>query len=73
MALSCAGFDITPWEWGCLTQGRQLKPQGLLLEREELTAHTDAILMTQNLIASYENPTVIMKVLTYQVTGPPRS
>jgi hypothetical protein len=33
MALSYAGFDIAPWQRGCLTQGGQLQPHGLLLER----------------------------------------
>jgi hypothetical protein len=47
--------------------GEQLQPQGLLLEGcQQLPKvyHRGSILMTQNLVASYEYPSVIRKVLT---------
>ena len=66
MALSCAGFDIAPWQpwlggtastprFCCWREESQQQPK---------VYHSGPILMTQDLVASNEYPSVTRKVLT---------
>lgn len=52
LALSHAKMILHHGTGVVLSQGRQVQPQGLLLERKELTAAESPIFMTENLIAS---------------------
>jgi hypothetical protein len=75
MALSCAGFILHLGSR--VVRGDSFKPKVCCWneqsQQQPKVNHSGPILIIQNLVASYEYPSVTRKVLTYQVTGPRKS